>query len=52
MVWKPAASRPTGRSVWAVLGIIAAVLLTIGGLAIVGVIVLVYVGLSNAGSNK
>ena len=53
MEWEPATpQRRTGRSVWAVVGIVAAVLLTIGGLAMVAVIVLVYVGLSQVGSNK
>jgi hypothetical protein len=40
------------RSVWAVLGIVAAVVLCVFGLVIVGAIVLLYVGLSHTGSNK
>jgi hypothetical protein len=41
-----------GRSVWAVIGIIVAVVLVIGGLALVGAMVLLFVGLSHYGSNK
>jgi hypothetical protein len=41
-----------GRSVWAIIGIILAVVLVIGGLALVGVMVLFFVGLSHYGSNK
>lgn len=41
-----------GRSVWAIIGIILAVVLGIGGLAVVGVMVLLFVGLSHYGSNK
>ena len=47
----PAGPRP-GRSVWAIIGITLAVLLTIGGLALVGFAVVIYVGLSHWGSNK
>jgi hypothetical protein len=44
--------RPPARSVWTIVGIVAAVLLAIGGLAVLAAIVLVYVGLSQFGSNK
>jgi hypothetical protein len=49
----PAASwqRPR-RSPWAVLGIALAVVLAIGGLVIVGMVVILFVGLSQYGSNK
>ncbi len=39
-------------SVWTVIGITLAVLLTIGGLVVVGFTVLLFVGLSHYGSNK
>jgi hypothetical protein len=41
-----------GRSVWTVIGITLAVLLAIGGLAVVGTMVLFVVGMSHYGSNK
>jgi hypothetical protein len=41
-----------GRSVWAIIGIVLAVVLVIGGLAFIGVMVLLFVGLSHYGSNK
>jgi hypothetical protein len=41
-----------GRSVWAIIGIILAVVLVIGGLVLVGLTVLLFVGLSHYGSNK
>jgi hypothetical protein len=41
-----------GRSVWAIIGIVLAVVLVIGGLAVVGVMVLLFIGLSHYGSNK
>ena len=47
----PTEPRP-GRSVWAIIGTTLAVLLTIGGLALVGFAVVIYVGLSYWGSNK
>jgi hypothetical protein len=40
------------RSIWTVIGITLAVLLTIGGLAVVGTMVLFVVGMSHYGSNK
>ncbi|MGC1284503.1 MAG: hypothetical protein WA895_16335 [Streptosporangiaceae bacterium] len=40
------------RSIWTVIGITLAVLLTIGGLAVVGVTVALFVSLSHYGSNK
>jgi hypothetical protein len=40
------------RSIWAVLGIVLAVLLGIGGLVFVGLIVLIAVAMSHYGSNK
>ena len=40
------------RSIWTVIGITLAVLMTIGGLAVVGVTVALFVGLSHYGSNK
>jgi len=40
------------RYVWMVIGITLAVLLTIAGLAVVGGVVLFYIGLSHYGSNK
>jgi len=40
------------RSIWTVIGITLAVLLTIGGLAVVGTMVLLVVGMSHYGSNK
>jgi hypothetical protein len=49
---------PDGRGpyresrVWAVIGITLAVLLAIGGLAMVGAMVLFYVAMSHYGSNK
>jgi hypothetical protein len=45
------AARPQ-RPVWAIIGIILAVVLAIGGLAIVGLMVVVVVGMSHYGSNK
>ncbi len=47
----PRAARPQ-RSVWAVIGIALAVILALGGLAIVGVVVVVVVWLGHYGSNK
>ncbi len=47
----PQAARPQ-RSVWAVIGIALAVILALGGLAIVGLAVVAYVSLSQLGSNK
>jgi hypothetical protein len=41
-----------GRSVWAIIGIVLAVVLGIGGLVVVGLMVLFFVGLSHYGSNK
>ena len=41
-----------GRSVWTIIGIILAVVLGIGGLVVVGVMVLLFIGLSHYGSNK
>lgn len=41
-----------GRSVWAIIGIILAVVLVIGGLVVVGLMALFFVGLSHYGSNK
>ena len=41
-----------GRSAWAIIGIILAVVLVIGGLAVVGLMALFFVGLSHYGSNK
>jgi hypothetical protein len=44
---------PSRKStVWAVIGITLAVMLTIAGLAVVGGMVLLYIGLSHYGSNK
>jgi hypothetical protein len=40
------------HSIWTVIGITLAVLLTIGGLAVVGVTVALFVSLSHYGSNK
>jgi hypothetical protein len=40
------------RSVWAIVGIILAVVLCIGGLVVVGLIALFFVALSHYGSNK
>jgi hypothetical protein len=40
------------RSIWTVIGITLAVLLTIGGLAVVGTMVLFVAGMSHYGSNK
>ena len=40
------------RSIWTVIGITLAVLMTIGGLAVVGTMVLFVVGMSHYGSNK
>jgi hypothetical protein len=40
------------RSAWAVLGIVLAVVLVIGGLALVAAIVVFAIGMSNYGSNK
>jgi len=40
------------RSAWAVIGIILAVVLVIGGLVMVGLMALFFVGLSHYGSNK
>ena len=49
----PGTRRPSRKStVWAVVGITLAVMLTIAGLAIVGGIVLLWIGLSHYGSNK
>jgi hypothetical protein len=45
------APRPQ-RSVWSVLGIALAVVLALGGLAVVGGMVLFAVGMSHYGSNK
>jgi hypothetical protein len=45
-------AHPPARSVWAIIGIIVSVLLALGGLAVVGFIVLLYVGLSHFGGNK
>ncbi|WP_157876066.1 hypothetical protein [Peterkaempfera griseoplana] len=42
-------SAPSG---WAVFGIVLAVVFALAGLALVGVLVLVFVGLNNYGSNK
>ncbi len=48
----PRAARPP-RSVWgAIAGIALAVILALGGLAIVGLAVVVFVGMSQYGSNK
>ena len=47
----PRAARPQ-RSVWAVIGIALMVILALGGLAIVGLAVVVVVGLSHYGTNK
>lgn len=41
-----------GSYVWTVIGITLAVMFTIAGLAVVGGMVLLYVGLSHYGSNK
>jgi len=38
--------------VWAIIGITLAVMFTIAGLAVVGSIVLLWIGLSHYGSNK
>ncbi len=40
------------RSAWAVIGTVLAVLLAIGGLAVIAWIVLVVVAINNLGSNK
>ena len=40
------------RSGIAIFGMVAAVVLTIGGLVFIGAIVILYVGLSQYGSNK
>jgi hypothetical protein len=40
------------HSIWTVIGITLAVLLTVGGLAVVGVTVALFVSLSHYGSNK
>ncbi|HEU5419209.1 MAG TPA: hypothetical protein VFV41_16070 [Streptosporangiaceae bacterium] len=40
------------RSGMAIFGMVAAVVLTIGGLVIVGAVVILFVGLSQYGSNK
>ncbi len=47
----PRAARPQ-RSMWAIAGIALAVILALGGLAIVGLAVVVFVGMSQYGSNK
>jgi hypothetical protein len=44
--------RRPDRHIWTAVGTALAILLGIGGLAAVGAIVLVYVGLSHWGSNK
>ena len=54
---RPFSQLPPGRparqsSVWTIIGIILAVVLCIGGLVIVGVVALLFVGLSHYGSNK
>jgi hypothetical protein len=41
-----------GSSVWVIIGIVLAVLLCIGGLVVVGLVVLFFVGMSHYGSNK
>jgi hypothetical protein len=41
-----------GRSVWAIIGIVLAVVLCVGGLVVVGLLALFFVGLSHYGSNK
>jgi hypothetical protein len=41
-----------GRSVWAIIGIVLAVVLCIGGLVVVGLLALFFVALSHYGSNK
>jgi hypothetical protein len=41
-----------GRSVWTIIGITLAVVLGIGGLAVAGVMVVLFVGLSHWASNK
>jgi len=45
------APRP-GSSLWTVIGVTLAVLMSIAGLVVVGVMVLLLVGLSHYGSNK
>ena len=40
------------RSAWGVAGVVLAVVLVIGGLALVGAIVVLAVGMSHYGSNK
>lgn len=40
------------RSIWTIIGIALAVVLVIGGLAVVGFATLIFVGLSHYGSNK
>jgi hypothetical protein len=40
------------RSIWTVIGITLAVLMTIGGLAVIGTMVLLVIGMSHYGSNK
>ncbi|MFG1811333.1 hypothetical protein [Streptomyces sp. NPDC049040] len=44
--------REPQRSVWSVLGIVLAVLLAVAGLVVVGTVVLLFVAMSNFGSNK
>ncbi len=40
------------RSAWAVFGIVVAVVMMIAGLAVIGALVLFFVGMSHYGSNK
>jgi hypothetical protein len=44
--------RGGGLSAWAIIGIVAAAVLALGGLAVVGTIVFVVVGLNQWASNK
>jgi hypothetical protein len=49
---KPPRGPAPQRSVWTIIGIVLAVVLGIGGLAVVGFAVLLYVGMSHYASNK
>jgi len=49
--YSPSAEPPL-RSIWAVIGIVLAVVLVIGGLAFVGAMVLAVAGMNHWASNK
>jgi hypothetical protein len=49
---KPPRRPAPQHSVWTIIGIVLAVVLGIGGLAVVGFAVVLFVGLSHYGSNK